>query len=319
MMRRMSTVTSTIRRRPILSIALAGAVLAGGLLVAVRGPWADEGVGLTPLVAPPAGSVLPVPARGHVWVIVFENKDDNQIIGSSDAPFFNELMAQGAVTEAYQGVAHPSEPNYLAMVSGSTQGILDNGVHTVDAPTLFDQIESAGLDWRVNAENVPSGCYQEAAASGGPDGSGTYARKHEPAISFQSIASDTGRCARIVDLSSFRPDAAAFQMVIPNLCHDMHDCSIRQGDDWLRSFLPRITDSAAFAADGLLVITFDEGYHGDVDNDVATVVLGPGVRPGLVTDVPHTHYSLLRTIQDSLGLPCLAASCDANTLGEVFE
>lgn len=323
MMHPMSTVTATIRRRPLVSIAVAvviGAlVLAGGYLAVTRGPFADEGLGLTTLVPAPAGSTLPVPRRGHVWVVVFENKDDGEIIGSKNAPFFNELIAKGAVTEAYQGVAHPSQPNYLALVSGSTQGILDNEAHTVDAPTVFDQLEAAGLDWRVAAEDVPGGCFEGATASGGADGPGTYARKHEPAITFRSISSDPARCARIVDFSSFQADAAPFQLVIPHLCHDMHDCGISDGDAWLRSFLPRITDSPAFQQDGLLVITFDEGIHGDDDNDVSTVVLGPGVKPGFVTSVPHSHYSLLRTVQEALGLPCLAASCDANTLGEVFR
>lgn len=323
MMRPMSRVTATIRRRPLVSIlvgvALLAVVVVGAFLVVTRGPWSEEGIGLTALVPAPAGSTLSVPRRGHVWVVVFENKDDNEIIGSKDAPFFNELISKGAVTEAYQGIAHPSQPNYLALVSGSTQGILDNDAHTVDAPTVFDQLDAAGLDWRVAAENVPPGCFQGATATGGADGPGTYARKHEPAITFQSISSDPQRCARIVGFSSFQADAAPFQLVIPHLCHDMHDCGVSDGDAWLRSFIPRITDSPAFQQDGLLVITFDEGVHGDQDNDVTTVVLGPGVKPGFVTSVPHSHYSLLRTIQEALGLPCLAASCDANTLGEVFQ
>ncbi len=311
------------RRRTILSIAgggvLLGVGLVVGLVVGVSALPPSEGVGLTELIPAPDGTDLPVPARGHVWVVIFENKGKDRIIGASEAPFFNELIKQGAVADEFQAVAHPSFPNYLAMVSGSTHGILDNEDHTVDAPSLFDQLDSVGRTWGVSAENVPDGCFQGTTASGGPDGPGTYARKHEPAISFHSIVSDPARCARIDDLSSFTAGGADFQIIVPNLCHDMHDCSVAEGDAWLRSFVPRITDSPAFKSDGLLVITFDEDDRGDVDNDIATVVVGPGIKPGFVSYVPHTHYSLLRTIQGAFALPCLAASCDANTLGELFQ
>ena len=81
---------------------------------------------------------------------------------------------------------------------------------------------------------------------------------------------------------------------------------------------PRIIADPAFADDGLLLVTFDESGRGDEDNDVATIAVGPGIQSGFASNVPHSHYSLLRTIQHALGLPCLAASCDANTLGELF-
>lgn len=311
----------TRRRGAVLAgvAAVVVVVLVAGLLLALRRPSSEETAALTPLASPPPGSVLAVPARRHVWLVVFENHDDNAVYGRADAPFFHELAAQGASTEEYQAIAHPSQPNYLALMSGSTQGILDNEVHTFDAPSLFDQIDAAGKTWRVAAENVPDGCFDGATASGGRDGAGTYARKHEPAVSFQSIAADPARCARIGDLTGFAAGAADFQLIIPNLCHDMHDCPVADGDAWLRTFAPRIMADPAFGDGGLLLVTFDEGAHGDDDNDVATIALGPGVRPAFVSNVPHTHYSLLRTIQQALGLPCLAASCDANTLGEVFE
>jgi phosphatidylinositol-3-phosphatase len=307
----------TGRAITILGVMALALVVAAGAMV-LRARPADEGRVLTALVLPPAGSTLPVPPRKHVWLLVLENKDDGQIIGDPRAPYLNELIASGAVTEAHQGIAHPSQPNYLAMVSGSTYGVLDNRVHDLDGPTLFDQLEAAGKTWRVAAENLPEGCFTGKEASGGRDGPGTYARKHEPGINFRSIATDPARCAFIGDLTSFVPDAADFQLIIPNLCHDMHDCSIEEGDAWLQTFVPTIVDSHAFS-DGLLVITFDESDGGDDDNDVATIVLGPGIKRGYVSDVPHSHYSLLRTIETALGLPCLAASCDANTLGELFD
>ena len=114
------------------------------------------------------------------------------------------LIGQGASTEEFQSIAHPSQPNYLALLSGSTQGVLDDSVHTVSAPSLFDQLETAGKTWRVAAENVPDGCFDGATAEGGRDGPGTYVRKHDPAISFPSISGDPARCASIGDLSASR-------------------------------------------------------------------------------------------------------------------
>ena len=306
------------RRWTAVLAGLVAVVLVAGVAFALRRPSAEETAGMTTLASPPPGSALAVPARRHIWVVVFENHDDDAVYGRADAPFFSQLAAQGASTEQYQAIGHPSQPNYVALVSGSTQGILDDGVHTIDAPSLFDQLETAGKTWHVAAENLPDGCFDGANASGGRDGDGTYARKHEPAITFQSISSDPVRCAHIGDLSTFTAGAADVQRS-PNLCHDMHDCPVADGDAWLRTFAPRIMADPAFADGGLLAVTFDEGTHGDDDNDVATILVGPGVKSGFVSNVPHTHYSLLRTIQEAMGLPCLAASCDANTLGEVFE
>src|SRR5207249_2992874 len=116
--------------------------------------------------------------------------------------------------------------------------------------------------WAVFAQNVPAGCFRGTDATDGPDGPGKYVRKHNPAISFRGISGDPARCAGITDFSHFDPTAADFEMVIPNLCNDMHDCSVATGDAFLRSFVPRITDSPAFAH-SVLFITWDEGTSGE--------------------------------------------------------
>lgn len=302
---------------------IAGGVLALSLLTAVSAITVDRlrtTGDVTSLITAPPGSVQPVPALARVYVIVLENKAYDQIVGGADAPYINALIARYGLAEAYQAVAHPSQPNYLALVSGSTQGVHDNDRHDVTAPTLFDQLEQAGRSWRVYAENVPPDCYRNATAEGGRDGAGIYARKHEPAISFTDISGSRARCANIQDLSSFDPAAADLELIIPNLCHATHDCPVAAADDWLRSFVPRILESAAYRAGGALFITFDEGSETARDsNHVATIVAGPDVIAGTRSGVPHNHYSLLRTVQDAWGLGCLAESCSANTLGEFFR
>lgn len=275
---------------------------------------------LTALTTAPPGSLRPVPAFSHAYVIVLENKAYERIVGSAEAPYLNDLIARYGLSESYQAVAHPSQPNYLALVSGSTNGVADNDPHDVTAPTIFDQLERAGRSWRVYAENLPAGCFTGATATGGRDGPGTYARKHNPAISFTGISGASSRCANIQDLTAFDPAAADLEFIIPNLCHDMHDCSVAEGDAWLRDFVPAILDSSEFRTSGALFITFDEGSEAAKEsNHIATIVAGPSVAPGTRSSTPHTHYSLLRTLQEAWQVGCLGESCSANTLGEFFR
>jgi phosphatidylinositol-3-phosphatase len=273
----------------------------------------------TKLEAIPPGSAVPVPAFSRVYLLVLENKSE-EILGSPAAPYLNKLFHSGAISTDYQGIAHPSQPNYLALFSGSPQGVFDDEPHNIDAPTLADQLEAAGRTWRVFAEDFPAdNCYTGASSTDGPDGPGKYVRKHNPAISFRSISGSADRCANIQPLMAFEPSIAAFNWIVPNECHIMHDCSVAQGDAWLRGFLPRILDSAAFRAPGsVLFITFDEGEHLARDNEVVAAAIGPGIEVGKESPIAHTHYSLLRTIQEGFRLPCLANSCEANTLGELF-
>ena len=247
-----------------------------------------------------------------------ENQGYGSIVGNSAAPFINGLITRYGLATAYDAVTHPSEPNYLALLSGSTQGVTDDGVYNFGGPNLADQLDARGRSWRVFAQNVPLGCYSGSVASGGEDAPGTYARKHEPAISFSDISRDPGRCARISDFRHFDPAAANFELIVPNMCNDMHDCSIATGDAFLASFVPRITASSAFA-DSVLFITWDEGSGSQGGGGrVATLVVSPFVRPGTTSATPHDHYSLLRTIEDAWGLGCLNLACRANDLREFF-
>jgi phosphatidylinositol-3-phosphatase len=306
------------RRRRWLVAAGVAATLVVVVVVALR-VRPESGAG--PLEAVPAGSVVPVPETRPVIVIMFENKNERPILDQTKAPYIDSLIADGALATDYQALLHPSQPNYIALFSGSTQGITDNRPHDIAAPTIADQLVAAGGSWKVFAENLPAGgCFTGETSSGGPDGAGTYARKHVPAISFTSISGSREQCANIRPLRDFRPDAADFIWVVPNLCHDMHDCSVADGDAWLASFAPKILASPAFrpGGKGVLYVTFDENDGTMANNEVVTFAVSPLIKPGTRTGVAHTHYSLLRTIESGLGLPCLAHACDANTMGEMF-
>jgi hypothetical protein len=319
------------RRETVAIVILAMAVSVQALLAAAvatgpRGRLAPPdllsdpsgGVGLLPGLAP-----FPTPASGpieRVLMIVLENRSYGSIVGSSSAPYLNSLIGRYGLATNYTGIAHPSQPNYLALFSGSTQGVVDDKVHTFGGRNLADQLEARGKTWRVVAENVPPGCYTGATHTGGADGSGTYVRKHEPAIQFTNISRNAARCANIVDFKHFSLTAANFQLIVPNLCHDMHDCTTIVGDAFLKKFVTAILAKADIAHT-LLVITFDEGKdadHAGGGGHIATVLIGPMVRPGFKSSVAHDHFSLLRTIQNIWSLGCLNRSCAANDLREFF-
>jgi phosphatidylinositol-3-phosphatase len=261
-----------------------------------------------------------IPDFAHVWIIVFENQDYDRVVGADDMPYTNGLIERFGLAEQSFGVARPSQPNYFAMFSGSTHGVTDNRSHDIDAPTIGDQIEASGRTWREYAENRPDGCFTGSSSSGGRDGDGVYERKHAPAISFTSIRTDPRRCGYLQDLTAFQPGDADYALIVPNQCHSAHDCPLARADAWLAEFAPRILDSDAFRAGGLLVITFDEDAGDDPSGGhIATILASPGVTAGFRSSEPHDHYTLLRTIQDAWGLDCLAESCSAGTMDEFFR
>jgi hypothetical protein len=275
----------------------------------------------TPSTARPSPTpTAPVPNFGHIFVIVMENEEQTSIIGNSSAPYINSLATQYGQASNYTAVSHPSEPNYLALWSGSTQGVTDDAVYNfTSGSTLADEIAASGRTWHVAAQNLSLGCYTGATAAGGEDGAGTYARKHAPAISWTSVSGDPTRCANITDFSHFDPNLGNFWFIVPNLCNDMHDCSIATGDTFLKGFMPTILKSAAFA-DSVVFLTWDEGTTTiGGGGKVATIVISPFGKTAFVSSTSHSHYSLLHTIENAWGMPCLASACAANDLREFFK
>ncbi|HEY5519989.1 MAG TPA: alkaline phosphatase family protein [Candidatus Limnocylindrales bacterium] len=279
-------------------------------------------------LAPTAGATAPAataggfPAFDHVYLIVMENREYGTIVGNSDAPYINSLIASYGLATNYDAIGHPSEPNYIALFAGSTLGVTTDGRYDLGAYNLADQLDAAGKSWHVYEQDYPGQCSPAASAYGGVDLiglAGYYFRKHDPAISFTDISGQPARCAAITSLSSFSPSAANFELIVPNTYNDMHSAPTATGDAFLKNFVPLITNSPAFA-NGLLVITWDEGSSGiGGGGQVATLVISPLLAgSGMQSSVAHNHYSLLRTIEVGLGLPCLGNSCEANDLSEFF-
>jgi acid phosphatase len=255
--------------------------------------------------------------------VILENHEYGSIIGNPQAPYLNGLAARYGLATNYYATGHPSEPNYVALVAGSTLGVTSDGDYRLDAPSLFSQLQGAGRSWRVYAQDDRNGCFTGATSGGGSDGPGepgTYARKHNPAISFASVVNSPAECRNIDPLASFDPSAGAFEMIVPNLTNDMHDGTIAQGDAFLRAFVPGIIASPGFRTGGVLFITFDEGSSnagslGDAGGHVATFIVAADLTAGFRDRAYLDHWSLLRTTENLLGLPCLANACHRNPIG----
>jgi hypothetical protein len=242
-----------------------------------------------------------VPAFNRVVVVVLENKARRQVLGNSDAPAFNAFARNGAVLTAYRGVMHPSLPNYLALVSGSTHGISSDCTScTVGGRSLADTLEARKLTWKAYAEGLPRVGWTGPAL-------GRYAKKHVPFLYFRRVLQRPARLHRIVPLAQLSRDRAAgglpnFALVVPDLCHDMHDCTVATGDAWLKRFLPPLLKLPGT----VVFVVFDESDT--ADPGVPALALGSLVRAHSYCTSAMSHYGLLRTIEEGLGLPLLGRS-----------
>ncbi|MGW3269218.1 alkaline phosphatase family protein [Streptomyces sp. NPDC001056] len=249
------------------------------------------GVGIGGSSAQAAGGV---PTPDHVVVVVFENHADSQVIGSSSAPYINSLKSGGAYLSQSYAITHPSQPNYFALFSGSTQGITTDSCYTPgfsSAPNLASEVIAAGRSWASYNESLPS---QGSTTCS----SGKYARKHNPWFGFSNVPTSSAKT-----FAQFPTDYSTLpqmSFVIPNLCSDMHDCSVATGDTWLKNNLGAYATWAK-AHNSLLVVTFDEDDSQN-GNRIATVLYGQPVVAGSSSATTYNHYDMLRTLEDSQGL-----------------
>jgi hypothetical protein len=273
---------------------------------------------VVPLAASAAHTNPAVPRFRHVMVVVFENKERGEVVGNPAAPTFAALSRRYATLSRYDAVAHPSLPNYLALVSGSTQGITDDCTDcVVNAPSLADSLAAAGRTWKTYAEGLPSAGSTVAFA-------GRYAKKHDPLVYFRSVLDRPTWLQRVVPYNRLPADVRAhrlpdYALVVPDLCNDMHDCSVRTGDGWLKANIVPLLSSPELAK-SVVFIVFDEGSTGTGGGgNVVALAAGPAVRPGSTFAQPTSHYGLLRTIEQAWGLPRLGHSAQAAPITGIWR
>jgi hypothetical protein len=253
----------------------------------------------------PAQAAATVPTPDHVIVVMFENHAYSQVIGSSSAPYINSLKTGGANLSQFYAETHPSQPNYFALFSGSTQGITDDSCYTAGfsaAANLASEQIAAGRTWASYNETLPS---QGSTTCS----SGSYARKHNPWFGFSNVPTSTANTFAQFPTDYTKLPQLAF--VTPNLCSDMHDCSVATGDTWLKNKLGAYATWAK-THNSLLVVTFDEDNLLS-GNRVATVLYGQKVTAGSSSATTYNHYNLLRTLEDSQGLTTHAGNAASAT------
>jgi len=254
-------------------------------------------------------------------VIVWLENHEYGAVTSSSMPYLTGLASTHGLASNFYAVSHPSLPNYLAIWSGSTQGVTDDATYNLGANNLSKQLSAAGLAWKAYQQNYPStsGCHTGSTYSGGVDGwgvSGTYARKHDPPMSFTSVTGSSTECAHVQPLANFT-NTAALSFVTPNLCNDAHDCSLTTADNFLKGFLPAVFGSSNYQnGSTLLIVSFDEGSTStNGGGHIYTMVARAGMAHK-VSSTFHNHYGVTRTIEGLFGLPCLANACNAAALSE---
>jgi phosphatidylinositol-3-phosphatase len=276
---------------------------------------------------PPANSTVPaqlsvvdsVPSFDHIVLIMLENEYYQNVIGSDEMPHLNDLALRNVLLSNYFAVAHPSLPNYLALVSGSTQAITTDCTDCfVNQPNLADELEASGRKWKSYQESMPSACFIGNARP--------YAQMTNPFVYFDSIRLNASRCEQsIVPLDQLDSDLAAndlpdFALIMPNLCNSGHDCSLDTADNWMNEMVAKLQASPALGKNSLIVITFDEGARRDPAKPAGTgpksrgqipaVLISPSAVPGLNDATVYSHYSLLKTILAAWDLPALGHTAD---------
>ena len=266
-----------------------------------------------------AGDPRPVPAaatatsarppwRDHVLVVVMENNRYDAVVGHPSAPWVSSLARDSADMRNFYAESHPSQPNYLALFSGSMHGVTDNRCrHDLgDRPNLARQLLDAGRSFAGYSEGLPSVGWGGCSHRG-------YVRRHNPWVNFSNVPASVNRPYRMFPRAYDTLPTVSF--VVPNLCHDMHDCSRVSADKWLsRNFTRYI--AWAKTHNSLFILTFDEDDRTG-HNHIPTIIAGAGVRPGRY-GAHLDHYDLLHTLQRMYRLPLTGAAAHRSGLPDIW-
>jgi acid phosphatase len=255
-----------------------------------------------------ASAAVSLPRPAHVVVVIEENHTLAQIVGSGNAPYLTAVARSGALFTHAFGVMHPSQPNYFALLAGLTDtngnGCPARGVPP-NAPNLASELLAAHLTFAAYSEALPSTGWMGCAA-------GTYGQKHAPWTHFTNIPQTLHR--PLAQLKSF--DALpTVTFIVPDVDDDMHDGTVKEGDDWAEAHLTPLLKWAA-THDTLVVFTWDEGY--DVHNSIPTRFVGPMIRAGSYSERIN-HFNVLRTLEDLYGLTPTGKAAGAAPIADVWR
>jgi hypothetical protein len=264
------------------------------------------------------GTPAPFPAQAgvkHIVIVILENKNADS---ARAQPFMHWLADNGAYLEQYYAITHPSQPNYIALISGSTRSVTNDQNVILNAPHIGQFVT-----WKTYAEGYPEGgCHTEKQIL-------RYVRKHNPFISFADVA-DHEACRNIVPFTHFAVDLKSgslprLSLVIPNLDDDAHDQPVRYADDWLTANFKPLMVNPTVWSDTLLIVTFDEDQKkwiaGGDGNRVYIALWGGPIMPHtVISGVSYDHYDLLRTIEELFHVtPMAAGDAAARPIGGIWK
>lgn len=265
---------------------------------------------------PPSGALCgwrttPPSTYKHVVWILMENHTYSQVIGQTTAPYMTDLATKSCASSTkwddnYSSL--PSLPHYIALTTGSNQGITDDqspSVHPLTVDNLFRQVRTAGQTEKEYAEDMPANCTTS--------GSSPYAVRHNPATYFVDTADRSACQKNNVPMGAFPTSGNLyndiknntlpnFAMILPNVCHMTHGpCNttdqLKQGDDFMKSIVVSLTNSADYQAGNMAIfVIYDENTY------IPNAVIAPTVKPGFVTSTGTSQFSALRTTEEMLGI-----------------
>lgn len=250
-----------------------------------------------------------IPRYDHVVIAIMENENEEDIIGSANAPYINALAKSGALFTDSHGVTHPSQPNYIALFSGSTQGVTNDSCPKSfkSKANLASQLIAANFSFAGYSEDMPSVGYTGCS-------SGKYVRKHNPWVNFNNVPKASNQPFTAFPSNNFAA-LPTVSFVVPNLCNDNHDCPTRTGDAWLKAKLDAYVQWAK-NNNSLLILTWDEDEF-RAQNHITTIFVGAKVKPGNYTN-KITHYNILRTLEDMYGLSALGNAYNATPITNIW-
>ena len=272
----------------------------------------------TPPGRPPVGGT--VPPVGHVFIVVEENADYANVIGSAAMPYLNGLATRYGLATEYYANTHPSIGNYFMMTVGKIVTNNDGYTGTVTDDNIVRHLLAACKTWKAYAEDLPAVGYHAAGDSG------KYASRHNPLSYLSDVVNDPAQVTNLVPFSQFAADLANnalpnYAFIVPNLCNDAHDCPLATADAWLQTNIDPLITSTGFQQDGLLIILFDESRadlrHGG--GRIAWVVVSAKVKSGYRSAALYQHENTLRLTADALGLTTFPnAAAGAANMAEFF-
>jgi acid phosphatase len=314
-----------IAKRALLPICSAVAVMilascGGGVNIGGGSPESGDG-----------GTSTKIAQVHHVVIVVLENLNYGDVVGSPSAPYINSLMSKGGLATHYYANLHPSIGNYFIMTTGLPFSVDDGFSGVVTTDNVVRQLDASARSWKVYALSLPQQGYLGGDVY-------PYLRRHDPISYFQEVQPPSAENMNIVEFSRFQADLSAgilpaYSFVVPDAVHNAHDCpdggsncdvatKVAAADTWLSDNIAPLLANPEFQQSGLFILTTDESRN-SVENGggkVATVLVGTGVKAGYQGTNSYDHRSLLDLSMKALGLTNIPNQADlANEMTEFYQ